>query len=189
MDEHCSLDGLSSDSEVHNGVDGNHQLPAPSAPTILSAAQRGTHLPVPKDIANLACKWGIFTISVKRATLKEPLGSLEAVCCLHKRNSRTGCKKIIPIKENTPAARATALNTAKYWLLQGAKVERQWMHMFSTSLSPLPPEADIAAGILTSMPVGWSVQADDEFYMQSATQPKRRKVKAGIGAAESTEAQ
>eukprot|EP00971_Amphidinium_carterae_P340632 6479076-Amphidinium_carterae.1 len=67
MDEYGDFDARSSESEVDNG-----------ATTALSAAQRKARVPIPKDIASLACKWGIFTISVKRATVKEPLGSLEA---------------------------------------------------------------------------------------------------------------
>ena len=132
-------------------------------------------VPVPPEIARLAGKWGIMTIAVKRATVTEPCGSLEARCCLHRRSAVSGCKKTFVIRENTEAARRETLLTAKFWLSQGSKVPRQWMHVFQTPLAPLPPESAIESAVVNSMPHNWVVVPDDEYYNTAPSGPHKRR--------------
>eukprot|EP00971_Amphidinium_carterae_P351613 6492190-Amphidinium_carterae.4 len=167
-----ALDDARSESE--NGDLGEHDDTSRAQSKGLSS-----RVPVPPEVAALATKWGIFSIAVKRATVAEPFGSLEARCCLHKRSQLSGCKKQIVIKANTAAARAEALLTAKYWLSQGTKVQRQWMHVHGTPLAPLPPAEEVERGMLSSVPENWDLTPDADFYDHTSPR-KRRRVGAAV---------
>eukprot|EP00971_Amphidinium_carterae_P327992 6459644-Amphidinium_carterae.1 len=129
----------------------------------------------------LAGKWGIHRIGVKKPSKQAPHGGFEAVCCMHAKSSKTGCKKLFLLSDAAETTRERAVLSAKYWLGQAGLAQRQWEHVFATVLEPLPASEVIESMRLESLPSDW-VMIDDETFMADegdVAQPTRtRKRKA-----------
>ena len=119
--------------------------------------------------------WGIFRLGMKRATLRSAFGGIEASCPLHARSSKTGCKKYISCKDATLASALEAATVAKWWCVQGLKVERQWEHVFETPLFPCPSAREVEAMRVATMPAGHALVADEDFYGGGGSQEARPK--------------
>ena len=121
-------------------------------------------------------RWGIFRLGIKKPSHVLRHGAIEASCPLHARNAKTGCKKLISCKDRTPESAIEAANIARWWCIQGLKVQRQWEHVFETPLSPCPSVAEISAMLVSEMPAGHSLVTDADFYAgkDSGEAPQRR---------------
>lgn len=182
------------DAELDGSAD-NHRAPgAEQARPVAAADDAGAVL---QAMRNLRRRWGIFGFTYKQPGTSSGgrYGGLQADCPLHKRSAKTGCRKFVKVTGACIQDFDTALCKLKWWCVQGQRVDRQWQHVFSTPLEPVPAMEVLEGMLLHERP---GVPVDDEtFYAGhestmppvpddggAAPAPKRRRLRVKTQAVE-----
>jgi hypothetical protein len=109
-------------------------------------------------------RWGIFRLSMKKASAQSRFGGLQAECPLHRKNGKTRCKKLWPLAGNDEASFKEARRCLMFWCLRGLVLNRQRDHIsikFEASTVP----ADVALEAVheePARPVRTDVELDAE---------------------------
>ena len=91
-------------------------------------------------------------------------GAIEASCPWHRKNDKTGCKKLFKLNDPSAEARSASILLAKYWCSLARSAERQWEHVFNVDLSACPDEESVELLRIDDRPPPGSVVADDTYY-------------------------
>ena len=90
--------------------------------------------------------WGCFKFTPKHSAQGV---QWEATCPFHRKNMKTGCKKLVSASRAGSAAEA--IHRLKYWRVQAMDHDRQRNHMFGIDLmaiTPLPPLEELEEAVL-----------------------------------------
>lgn len=118
--------------------------PPPAAPPAPPVVHR------PGDVH----RWGCFRLSILRPLASRPHGAIEAACPWHKKNSKTDCKKLVRMRDGTPAEADKVFRALKLWCVAGVDMNRQRHHMGIHVDVDDPPIAEaIEAMIITEGPL------------------------------------
>ena len=126
--------------------------------------------------------WGCFSFSLK---LDTRYGSYEVSCPWHRKNSRTGCKKLFSVKTAGDEGLRSALWKARWWASQAREFELQAEHMFGANLceEEMPSAEEIEARRIDERPSRQNILTDIDILARQAAIPKAQpKPKAASGA-------
>jgi hypothetical protein len=126
-------------------------------------------------------RWGIFRLSMKKASAQSRFGGLQAECPLHRKNDKTRCKKLWPLAGNDEASFKEARRCLMFWCLHGLALNRQRDHIsFKFEASTVP--ADVALEAVHEEPAG-PVRTDVELDAEEPQSAEQAELADGSGTA------
>lgn len=100
-------------------------------------------------------RWGIFRLSMKKASSQSRFGGLQAECPLHRKNDKTQCKKLWPLAGNDEASFKEARRCLIFWCLHGLGLNRQRDHIsFKFEALTIPADLVLEASCVHESPAG-----------------------------------
>ena len=120
----------------------------------------------PLDIVDYTGAWGIHRIGFKKPSRTLKLGGLEAVCVLHAKSSKTGCKKLFRFDNDDSETKLQVLLQARQWLNKAVDYSRQWEHVFLCQPVWVRPAsaAEVEGQVLKELPDNWTLTPDEDFF-------------------------
>ena len=132
---------------------GGEDLPLPLP---LPAAEPPEVAPRPPIVlvAGVRERWGAFRLShLRMIPESRPFGSFEASCPFHRKNDKTGCKRMFRIWGDRPEDVDRAHMAARWWCARAKDHDRQWYHMRAPiDYDILPVREMIDAAIIVEGP-------------------------------------
>ena len=153
------------------------EVPVPEAEHALAVADEAIEnvaadRAAPIDLRNPGW-WGCFSFSLKRDTRH---GSYEVSCPWHRKNPRTGCKKLFSVRVGTEQGMQAALWKARWWASQAREHELQEDHMFRSNLSDqdMPSYDEIERRRIDERPAKQNILTDVEILARRAANAKAK---------------